>query len=261
MHRRLFIVGLIGGSCYLLLRNHSPTHPQMSHYREPTEYRLPANDIPAEVRKRLHPWIAGFIGLTPEAASLRVAERWASIQRPSLRALRETLSQFKVEAIVDYGEGGRIRAFRPTDEEVGCGDFWYLPAPLSADEITERLSPSGLQGNDALHEFLVYYAGLSEDTTTAGHFMHDEPPWPLFSDSWDDSIEGFDEWKDSLMLYHARNGCHILVRRDGKVAWWIMQEGVVEHIADDFDSFIGQFNEHRKISWPYDPYGAPEDRH
>lgn len=231
----------------------------MSPYQEPTEYRLPANDISADVRERLHPWIVGFVGLTSEAAERRLAERWKSIERPSLRALRDTLSQFQIEAIVSYGEGGMIRAFRPTNDEVGCGDFWYLPPPLDADEISKKLLPSGLQGNQALHEFLEAFAGLAEDTTTAGHFVHDDPSWPLFTDSWDGLIEGFDDWKDSLMLYHARNGCHILIRRDGKVAWWIMQEHRVEQIADDFDAFIGQFNEHRKISWPYDPYGAPDD--
>ncbi len=231
----------------------------MSSYHEPTEYRLPANDIPAKLRQRLHPWIAGFIGLTPEDATRRIAHRWDSIQRPSLRSLRETLSQFRVEAIVDYGEGGRIRAFRPTEEELGCGDFWYLPPPLDSDGITTRLTPAGLQGHAALHEFMIHFSGLSEDTTTAGHFMYDDPPWPLFTDSWDGEIEGFDAWEGSLMLYHARNGCHVLMRKDGRVAWWIMQEGRVEPLAEDFDSFISQFNEHRKISWPYDPYGAPDD--
>ena len=88
--------------------------------------------------------------------------------------------------------------------------------------------------------------------------MYGNAPWPLFTDSWEGTIRGFDAWKDSLMLYHARNGCHLLVRRDGKVAWWIMQERRVEVIADDFDEFVLQFNEHRKISYPFDPYGAPD---
>jgi hypothetical protein len=227
----------------------------MSHFREPKEYRLPANDVPQEVRQRLHPWIAGFIGLTPEQANRRVAERWSSIERPSLRALRETLIQFSVEAIVDYEEGGMIRTFRATKEEVGCGDSWYLTAPLSRQELTRRLAASCLQANDSLREFLTYFAGLAEDTTTAGSFVYSNPPWPLFTDSWDGTIDGFDAWKDSLMLYHARNGCYVLVRTDGKVAWWMMQEHRVKLIAEDFDEFILQFNEHRKISWPFDPYG------
>lgn len=39
----------------------------MPRIERPTGYRLPANDIPIDARERLHPWIAGFVGLTPEA--------------------------------------------------------------------------------------------------------------------------------------------------------------------------------------------------
>jgi len=231
----------------------------MYQFDEPKEYCLPANDIPQETRQRLHPWIAGFIGLTPEEANRKVADRWSSIHRASLRSLRDTLTHFTVEAIIDYEQGGMIRAFRHTTETVGVGDYWHLPGPLDAGEITRKLAPSGLQANLAVLEFLSHFSGLAEDTYIAGHFVYSKSPWPIFIDSWEGSIQGFDEWKDSLMLYHASDGAHVLVRRDGMVAWWIMQERFIKPIAKDFDEFILQFNEHRKISWPFDPYGAPDD--
>ena len=223
----------------------------------PDEYTLDS-EIPNEVRSRLHPWIAGFIGLTAAEANERLWERWAPIERPSLKALRETLSNFQVRAIVDYEDGGMIYAFRAGSKEEEIGDFFYLPAPLEADRIRKRLEPSQLGGNDALRDFLFYFGGLAEDTTTVGQFVYSENPWPLFTDSWDGEIEGFDEWENALMLYHARNSCFILVRPDGTVGWWVMQERVVETEAKDFDEFVLKFNEHRKISWPYDPYGAPD---
>jgi hypothetical protein len=226
----------------------------MSRFAKPNEYSLPANDIPEWVRLRLHPWIAGFIGMSQEQANLRVAERWSTIERPSLQALRDTLSHFSVEAIIDCKDGGMIRAFRATDEKVIIGDFWYMPAPLGSEEIVSRLVPSHTQSNDSLREFLVYFGGLAEDTAVAGNFVYRDP-WPLFIDSWDGAIEGFDEWMGSLMLFHARNGCFVLVRNDGKVAWWIFQECRVEVIADNFDEFILQFAKHREASWPFDPYG------
>lgn len=258
MRRNICILLAIATGCFLGLRIKVPFRNESSDYREPREYRLPANDIPPETRKRLHPWIAGFIGLSPEEADRRVAARWSSIQRPSLIALRETLTRFSVDAIIDYGKGGRIRAFRSTTKEIGCGDFWYLPAPLDAGEVKSKLTPAGLEENEALQEFLIHFSGLAEDTTMAGDFVYSDSPWPLFTDSWDGSIEGFDDWKDSLMLYHARNGCHVLVRKDGRVAWWVMQEHFVDPLAKDIDEFVLQFTDHRKISWPYDPYGAPE---
>ena len=233
-------------------RDHNSMYPE-----EPDEYPLDG-DIPDHVRAKLDPWIAGFIGLTTAEANERLAERWSSIERPSLKALRDTLSKFEVRAIVDYEEGGLIYAYRPGSKDEGIGDFFYLPAPLNPEEIQKRLEPSKLQGNDALREFLFYFGGLAEDTATAGQFVYSDPPWPLFTDSWDGEIKGFEEWENALMLYHARNGCFILVRPDGKVAWWVMQEGIVETEAEDFDDFILKFNEHRKISWPYDPYGASD---
>ena len=61
------------------------------------------------------------------------------------------------------------------------------------------------------------------------------------------------------MLYHALNGCHLLVRADGQVAWWVMQEWLVGHVATNFDDWVYQFAEHRKLARPFDPYGLPED--
>jgi hypothetical protein len=69
------------------------------------------------------------------------------------------------------------------------------------------------------------------------------------------ATRGFEEWKGALMLYHALDGCWILVRRDGSVGWWVMQERKVTTIADDFDGFVRIFDQHRQISWPFDPYG------
>ena len=42
-----------------------------------------------------------------------------------------------------------------------------------------------------------------------------------------------------------------------EVAWWILQEGRIERMARTFDKFVEAFNKHRKLSWPFDPYGAP----
>jgi hypothetical protein len=242
-----------------LVKSMHPPEPDESMFpKDPVEYPLDS-DVPAEVRSRLSPWIAGFIGLTSAQANERLQERWSPIKRPSLQALRETLSKFEVKAIVDHGDGGMIYAFRPGSNEEEIGDIFFLPAPLEPDEIRRRLKPSGLDENEALRDFLHYFGGLAEDTTTAGHFVYGDPPWPLFTDSGDGEIEGFEDWKNALMLYHARNGCFILVRPDGKVAWWVMQEGKIATEAENFDEFVMKFNEHRKISWPYDPYGAPDD--
>jgi len=222
---------------------------------QPKSFALPATDIPDDVRKSLHPWIAGFMGLTPAEATKRLHERWATISRPSLLALRETLSKFEVRAIVDHEVGGMIYAVRPDSDDGIVGNSFYLPAPIDPDELASRLDSVSLSNDAAVREFMTYFAGLAEDTAIAGNFVYLDSPWPRFTDSWDGSIKGFDEWENSLMFYYARNGCHVLVHPSGKVAWWVMQEHLVEETAVDFDEFVIQFSEHRKIAWPYDPYG------
>jgi hypothetical protein len=221
-------------------------------------YSLPAEDIPPDVRERLHPWIAGFIGLSPAEATQRLHARWASIERPSLVALRKTLSEFEVLAIVDCPNGGMIYAERPDADVDLIGNSFLLPAAIDADELSARLEAVSLSQNDSVREFLAHFAGLSEQADEAGNFVYLESPWPNFTDSWNESIVGFDEWKDSLMIYNALNGCHVLVRPDGKVGWWVMQERLVQEESQTFDEFIGTFNKHRKIAWPFDPYGAPD---
>lgn len=227
--------------------------------REPEVFPLPANNIPGDVRTSLPPWIAGFIGLTPADATKRLHERWATINRPSLLALRKTLSEFEVRAIVDYKVGGLIYAVRPNADEDVVGNSFYLPAPIDLDTLERRLSGVSLSNDAALREFMIYFAGLAEDTTTAGNFVYLDSPWPTFTDSWNGSIEGFHEWENSLMVYHARNGCHLLVHSNGKVAWWVMPEHLVGQQANSFDEFVMQFSEHRKLAWPFDPYGPPDE--
>lgn len=248
----ILLTGLVGGCAPRVDEPADSAMPQ----KHPS-YELPASDMPKDVQASLHPWIAGFIGLSPAEATARLHERWASLQRPSLLALRDTLSEFEVRAIVDDGAGGMIYAVRPKSDENIVGNSFYLPAALTESELTKHLKQVGLADNAALKEFMHYFGGLAEDSIAAGNFVYRETPWPTFSDSWEGSIQGFEDWKSSLMIYHALNGCHVLVHPNGKVAWWMMQEHRVAECANDFDEFIMYFSKHRKLAWPFDPYGPP----
>jgi hypothetical protein len=151
-----------------------------------------------------------------------------------------------------------IYAVRPNAKDEIVGNSFYLPAPIEPDTLESRLASVSLADNAAMREFMCFFAGLAEDTTTAGQVIYLDSPWPTFTESWGGHVKGFDDWKDSLMFYCARNGCHLLVRTDGKVAWWIMQEHFVAEQADNFDEWVYQFSEHRKLAYPYDPYGPPD---
>ena len=221
----------------------------------PTSYALPATEIPDDVRDSLHPWVAGFIGMTPEQATARLHERWASIESDALISLREVLAEFEVRELVDFRGGGLIYAVRTGADINTVGNSFFLPGPMDAEQLNSHLAACNLTEVQDLTEFFDNFGGLAEDKAVAGEFVYFQNPWETFTDSWDGTIEGFDEWQGSLMLYYARNGCVLLVRPDGHVAWWVIQESVVREIAESFPEFIRQFAEHRKIAWPFDPYG------
>jgi hypothetical protein len=228
-----------------------------------TDFPLPAEKMAAEVKAQLDPWIRGFVGLSREQAGQRLRDRWSGIQQPSLVALRDTLLESEVQGISKTHAGYAIEAYRPGSADPGIGDYWYLPGPMERAEVSKRLTPFGLDGNGALVEFIHFFGGLAEDTQTAGHFVSAARDWAVFDNTPGSFIDlretqGFDEGQGALMCYHARNGCHILVRRDGTVGWWVMQEAKITTAAGDFEGFVRRFDKHRRISWPFDPYPPAE---
>jgi len=228
-----------------------------------SDYPLPASDIPPEVRSQLDPWVAGFIGLSGEQANERVRERWSEIEWPSLMALRDTLLKFEVQGISKTHSGFAIKAHRPGSDDPGIGDYWYLAGPMDRGEITRRLTPFGLEENEALRDFLFFFGGLAEDTKMSGHFVSGAEDWWVFDDSegWGvdpQATDGYYDWEGSLRLFFARDGCQILVDRDGAAGWWI-PEGTVTTETTSFDGFIRMFNKHRRSSRPFDPYPPDED--
>ena len=63
---------------------------------QPDSYPLPATDISDDVRAKLNPWVAGFIGLSPQQATARLQKRWESIESKPLLGLRSVLGEFEV---------------------------------------------------------------------------------------------------------------------------------------------------------------------
>jgi len=261
----LLVVILYVGLIFRGSRQRSDAHvdgmgPQFVEFPDVILHQLPATKLTVEQRAKMPPWIAGFVGLNSQEATQRLHDRWAPIQRPVLRDLRETLSKFEVQAVVEVGSQWFIFACRPNANVHITGNMYYLPAPIDAQKLETRLTSVGLEKNDALREFMTYFGGLEEYPTAGGCFVSGDEPWETFTDSWNGTIQGFEEWQNSLFLFQALNGCNVMVHRDGRVAWWLMQEHRVVQPWANFDAFVVDFNEHRKIAWPFDPYGPPDAR-
>lgn len=229
---------------------------------------LPCASLPAEIVDQLHPWIAGFVTLDSKAAQDRLAKRWKSIKTPELQVLRDQLLTFSTTGLVlNYENGGVISALRPGTTGDRIGDQWFLPPPLDPAYVNERFKTIGFEPPLGVEEFFVNFGGLSENTYESGSFRYTEDFWPIFGDDetsmrlyympWSEWIHDFKEWYGSLMLYFSLNGSKVLLQKDGTVGWWILQERRVQKIADSFPEFILLYADHWKVSWPFDPYGAP----
>jgi len=230
-----------------------------------TSYPLPATDIPTELSDGLAPWIKGFVGLDHESAQERLRKRWKLIGRTGLRDLAKILENFEVNAIVDFEVGGVIAATRPGVDGGRIGDTWYLPAPLERDFWQGKLKAFGLDDHQVVLEFFEHFGGLAENTFEAGSFRYCEEEWSIFCPEcevfpgwhWPESVRGFPDRHHSLLFYQALNGSSLLLRSDGAVAWWIMQEQRVEQVAASFEQFLPIYAEHWTKRWPFDPYGGP----
>jgi hypothetical protein len=223
------------------------------------DYPLPALDVPEEFRRRLHPWIAGFIGLSPEEANQRVVERWKDLRQPSFRKLATVLSEFRVSAITDAQDGGSIHAERPGPDG-GYKQSWYLPGPLPPDVLRQQLAARGLERDLGVSEFLHAFAGLAEAAGGgAGAFPYEGETWMTFGEGIlrfrDDETGQGAHWTGALVLFYSANGCFVLVKQDRPVAWWVVQEGRIQPIAPTVEAFAEHFVDYKELNFPYDPYG------
>lgn len=248
---RVLCAGLL---CSLLLG----CDPKSAWLRKPqgdNEYPLPADKIPADVRDNLHRWVAGFIGLSAEESRERLKKRWEEVDQASLIRLRDVLLEYEVYSVVDVEAGGMVRLIRESPED---GQL-YVAAPLKREFIEDQLTPWGLEENETLVQFLRCFGGLSESVIGAGNFTH-VGPWTKFErELVPEGVAGFAQWEDALVMYHAANGNALLIRKDGKLGWYILQEQRVTLAAESFDDFVHKLAHYWKnTSFPIDAYSFPE---
>ena len=235
-------------------------------WKEPKVYLAKSQEVPTELKPQLSEWVKSFIDLSEFDARAMLSQRWQNIQNPELKELASVLCDFSLAGISEYEEGGSVR-FSKGDDKNSLADQFFIPSPLDVNLIDSKLISSGMSNVEGLKEFLICFGGLAEAIDCAGSFRYSEE-WPRWGgDSnvgnygfpWPTDTEGFDDWVGSLMFYYAANGCQILVRPDGAVAWHIVQEQRIHQIATTFLEFVSQYVEHWKLDGfnIYDPYSEP----
>ena len=229
-------------------------------WKEPEVYRAESREVPQSLKSKLSSWVEGFIDKSEADARLLLCQRWESIQHQELKSLASVLSEFSLAGISEFEEGGSAKFAKDDDQ-------FFIPSPLPSEVIDSKLDVAGLSNVRGLRDFLVHFGGLAEAIDCAGSFRYSEE-WPIWGGDpnvgnygfpWNENTQGFQDWVGSLMFYHAVNGCQVLVRQDGEVAWNVMQERRIVKIASSLLEFVSQYVEHWKLDGfhRYDPYSEP----
>ena len=132
-----------------------------------TEYRLPALAMPSAERARIHPWLAQFVGMSPEHAHQVLERRWAGVSPGPLLKVRELLLGFGCTSLVVSEQHGWLGTERSPDD---C-DLFLIAEPIATDGIDRLLNHHGLSGNKLFRDFLVQFGGLREHSIIAGSFV------------------------------------------------------------------------------------------
>ncbi|HEY4262366.1 MAG TPA: SMI1/KNR4 family protein [Schlesneria sp.] len=182
--------------------------------------------------------------------------RFAEIEPPELKALADQLKSYKPVSIVVQESRCWIRLDSAHKSEI-VGASAFVPVTPDAARIRSNLIANGFEVNSLFTSFMLQFAGLAEDFSSSGGFIREDEKWETLSEDWhQEVIDNYEDWRGSLMIYHARNGDQVLLHRDGQVGWWVFAEGHVERDFESFADFLASYISHRaNVAWPLDSYG------
>ena len=202
---------------------------------------------------QIHPWLAQFVGMSPEDAHQVLEKRWAGVAAGPLLKVRDLLLGFGCTSLVVLEQHAWLGTERSPDD---C-DLFLIAEPIATERIDRLLNQHGLSGNKLFREFLAQFGGLREDPTIAGSFVRgDEESLRMVNQPWmKEEVAGYDDWEGSSIIYSARNGDAVLLHPSGPIAWWKGAERRIDHQADDFGEFLEYFVEYKQTDWPFDSYG------
>lgn len=232
---------------------------------------LPSDRMPpGNIRKSLDPWFLPFLSLGAEEVSSRLAREWKGLKNPLaklrdhlLPARNAALTGRKGEAFLEICRGIPFSA----NGDVPENERWmsmYLRPPQPREKVLQRIKELNLPRTKSFIDFHRVFSGLRDsEPGSAGGFERVED-WRTFRDDLgkyakDREPEDLRKWGDAVVLFHARDGSHVLMSSDGRLAWDVMQENRVDEKWRTFDEFIEHFADYLGYNWPFDSYGPSHE--
>jgi hypothetical protein len=229
--------------------------PYLAGYPSATEFFLPHPAMPSRTLEDLPEWMRQIATTDIDGIRRLLNERWATTVRAELFPLREQLLSYAPASIVVCEHWSWLRLKSEFDEEI-IGSSAYLPSPAETSELARRLEEFNIPADTLFSNFLQNFAGLAEDFMAAGGFIDLTEEWETFSGSEYEDAENYEDWKGSLLIYHSRGGDGLLLRPDGHIGWWVIDQWRVTSDFDSLSAFVRFYVDYRDAEpWPLDSYG------
>jgi hypothetical protein len=230
--------------------------PEFEGHPAATEYFLPHPIIAPE--HQLHPWLQSIAQAGADALREPVADRFSGLGCTPLLALQEQIISYTPYSII-VRETQQWLHLVSTHGETEQTHVLLPPSP-SITELRKHLDSVPFDPGPTFSSFMRYFTGLREHFSIAGNFVEEDEEWMYLTQDWQcQIIRNFDEWRGSLLIFHAANSDQLLLHPDGHLGWWLYGVGEVERRFDSFDHFVQSYVEYRRASpWPFDAYGPPQ---
>lgn len=197
-----------------------------------------AKNLPTKAE--LHPWIAVLWDREPSQAMQTLQQRLTDTESPELLALAERLEEFTPYSIecadgIAYLFCSRLDSRGRLKGDVV--DNFYISQPPTPTELEERVAFYDKALQPLMKSFWSKYAGAGEEMSGeyAGQFLlHDAAAKDYDSDT----EARFGKWKNSKVLYHARNGDLVLIDSSGATAWHVMETNENLPLTATFPEFL-----------------------
>jgi len=221
---------------------------------------LPPRNVPAD-SSDIHPWIADLLQKDASAVAAAVNERLSDSATPATACMVDRIRDF-IPCRIEFSKGvGYLLCLKRSVGGHPSGDVTdqlYLAQPLPDDVLEARIQYYDESARKLMREFLSKYAGYGEEMEGefAGQFVwaHDE----VACDVAYDEPERLGEWKETRILYWARNGDLALINPHGATAWHVMETNEVVPLFDSFSDFVQQYADFRGTSEVFDSWSSRE---
>lgn len=227
-----------------------------------TEYLLPCDSMPQEVRDGLPEWLRTFVGQHPQDARQLLVIRWQDVSEPSLKDLARLLTfEFTPKSIAVTKDGAWLIVDRPDRQRSETRDHMLIPPPADQSQVEKGIARFPFADQSVMREFLTYFGAMQDVWPGSSGLFFVPEEWSSLRDYWgdeEDHLYGawYPEWKPSLIVCNSLGGDMVLLHPDGRVAYLYFAEGTIKILDENLTEFFAHYVRHRRVESMIDSIGS-----